>query len=367
MAAKHQNGKGSVKNQKNDEPQTFKAQSARVYGAETIDSEAEPGEIAPRVRRHGKSSLGVGQTMKALLLHVGVDSTNVGVSAPIFKNRAFQFVPIPEMMGDGDTYYMARNTDGSIHVETLWGKGVEQAPWLRITDAKTYSDLEAHSPNGNGQMRTLKDYVPSSFANIVVHHDPDFRDLTYGDRIDDSRGKQLPSLEPGDILAFVESLAPHIEQAYSDPVMKGRVARFQRHMMAKYLIGYFTIEQVFRVFLDTNYFERDFQSAAVILPKEEAADRPNPEAQVTHRIDESIKRQILTNAHSRRDMDDYYVVVGSRKESRLLQFAAKITENGSPFKPNDNGRKIFDKAFPRGWKWIYDEQRLQSLASLLEA
>jgi len=65
--------------------------------------------------------------MKALLLHVGIDSTNVGISAPIFRNRAFEFVPIPEMIGDGDDWYIVRNTDGSIHLKTLWGKGLKQA------------------------------------------------------------------------------------------------------------------------------------------------------------------------------------------------------------------------------------------------
>jgi hypothetical protein len=303
--------------------------------------------------------------MKALLLHVGIDSTNVGISAPIFEKGVFEFIPIPESSAADD--YLVKDANGSISVEALSGQRSQDVPWVRCDDARAYSDIPAHSTIEAGQHRTfLKNYVPVSFANVVVHYDPDMYHSTYGDRTDDSKGKQLPDLDPEDLLVFVASLAPYDEQAYSGERTKGRIAKFQRHRMAKYLVGYLRVRQVYRVRFDTNDFKEDFSSVVRVFSKDETSDCPSEATQITDTMSESTMEQISKSAHSKRDQDDYYIVVGS-KESKRLPFAVKITDDGAPFKPNDKGRKIFDKGFPRGWKWIRNEHRLVSLLGFLEA
>jgi len=300
--------------------------------------------------------------MKALLLHVGIDSTNLGVSAPIFTDQMFEYIPIPEFITK--TKYLMKHPNGRLFV---WDFDEQEEsgehPWVHESIARAYSDIPVDpSIKGKGHGAFLGDYVPAKFGSAVVHHDPNFDYSTYADRVDDSRGKQLKHLDPEDYLVFVASLAPYEKEAYQGERTVGQIAIFQRLRKAKYLIGYIKVREVYRVKFNTKRFKKDFSNVLRIFPKDKVPHRPRKEIQV----DPSIKEQISMNPHSSRDEDEYYIVVGFKEESRRLQFASKITEK-SPFKPNETGKRIFRKRFSRGFKWVCEDLQLGNLLAALDA
>lgn len=123
--------------------------------------------------------------MKALLLHIGADSTNLGHSSPEFEDGTFTFLPIPEKSSQ--------------------------------CVAKFYQDLG------------LAQYVSENYRYKRVHEDPDFKYLTYGEPKDSMRSKQVLKLDPGDMIVFVASLA-----------WNGRL----RENMRKSIIGYFQVQTI---------------------------------------------------------------------------------------------------------------------------
>jgi len=145
--------------------------------------------------------------MKGLLLHVGADTTNLGVVGPVFPDMSFEFLPI------NNTY------------------GIEK---------RTYGDFEATNRQ-YGQ--TLADFLPSSIAKLPVHFDPDFDQHIYGqDLSPHPRAYTLRKLEKGDMLFFVASLAPYDAVVYEqkDALLKN----YQSRKKNKYLIGFFTVKGV---------------------------------------------------------------------------------------------------------------------------
>jgi len=123
--------------------------------------------------------------MKALLLHIGADSTNLGHSSPEFEDGTFTFIPIPEK--------------------------------VQLCVTKFYQDLG------------LAQYVSDNYRYKKAHIDPDFRYLTYGEPKGSMRSKQVLKLLPGDMIIFVASLA-----------WNGRL----RENMRKSIIGYFQVQAI---------------------------------------------------------------------------------------------------------------------------
>jgi hypothetical protein len=75
--------------------------------------------------------------------------------------------------------------------------------------------------------------------------------------------------------------------------------------------------------------------------------------------------ELEKNAHTKRDEDNYYIVIGNPSDAMLLTRAIRLTEKGSPFRPNDIGKEIFgDVCFPRGFKWVYESDRIRALLGL---
>jgi len=124
---------------------------------------------------------------KALLIHVGADSTNLGHYGLDIDGQKYLFVPIPE-----------------------------DEP---VVDCKIYEDLKFH-------------YLPASYRNYPMHIDPDLENFTYGEPHYSIRASQLRQLCQNDLLVFVSSLLPSKFQDYP----KGN--------MAKYIIGYFAIKEI---------------------------------------------------------------------------------------------------------------------------
>jgi hypothetical protein len=87
--------------------------------------------------------------MQVVLLRVGIDTGSGGIHGPLFSDRSFEYIPIPDRFG---------------------GKGV---------DTRTYGNTRGTAG------RMLADYFPETRREKVfdqsIHFDPEFETFTYGD------------------------------------------------------------------------------------------------------------------------------------------------------------------------------------------
>jgi hypothetical protein len=259
------------------------------------------------------------------MLHVGADQSckeTLGVNGPIFEDRTFEFIPITECLRKGEEE----------------GQAIE----IRTTERTAYSDLPARNMlHGN----VLSDYLPRDAESSIVHNDPDFKNCTYGDRTDDSRGKQISNLNSGDYLFFIASLAPFAKEAY-DGKNRNTIKRSQKGRMAKFLIGYFKVKGVYLSLKWGNEAEPDLYDL-------ETEDQET----INSKISKDALNRIMCSVHTKRNDDEYYIVLGEPSDSALLSKAIRITQNGPPFPPSEIGAKVYGNiSFPRGFKWINDKQ-----------
>ncbi|MFB1062385.1 hypothetical protein [Natrinema sp. H-ect4] len=145
--------------------------------------------------------------MTVVLAGVGADSTNVGALAPLYDDGRFEYVPIPE------------KTPDTAESETLssWdlraGDGTAADLTTRITPQPVHDGTES--------------VTGDALADWPLHRDPNFEALTYGEHRTSGYVSRLRALEPGDVVGFYAGLRrPGGERAH------------------RYLIGYFTVEEV---------------------------------------------------------------------------------------------------------------------------
>lgn len=119
--------------------------------------------------------------MKALLVRVGIDNTYGNWNAPMDPySKEFIYIPIPE--SERSHWHLKRR-----YTETL--------PALNLFCDKYEINLT----------RDLK--FPSRLIDEVMHLDPDFNELTYGDE-GVRRGVVITRMKRGDILVFYAGLRP---------------------------------------------------------------------------------------------------------------------------------------------------------------
>lgn len=103
--------------------------------------------------------------MKMALLRVGIDTGSGGVHGPLFNDRSFEFVPIPDSSG---------------------------------VDPRTYGNTVGRKG------RKLIEYLPkprrARMKDVSIHADPEFDTFTYGDPTSPKAG--LRRLREGDMLVF---------------------------------------------------------------------------------------------------------------------------------------------------------------------
>jgi len=117
--------------------------------------------------------------MNVLLVRVGIDQTFGGWNAPVDPiTREYVYVPIPEYPGVTCHPNMSRRFG-------------EFAPSLQVFSQKHACEL----------------IPPKIPPNRLMHLDPDFSELTYGD-IGSRRGARIRDMKCGDVLAFYASLSP---------------------------------------------------------------------------------------------------------------------------------------------------------------
>jgi hypothetical protein len=126
-----------------------------------------------------------------MLLRVGIDKGTDGEYAPIFEDGSFEFIPISR----GKTY----NGPGRTYEDKISKKG-----------------------------KSLSDYLRSAIKKRIIHDDPEFESLTYGeDGI--AKGRYIRRLRAEDLLVFYAGLKPFENSARENGL---------------YIVGYFTIERI---------------------------------------------------------------------------------------------------------------------------
>jgi len=228
-------------------------------------------------------------------------STKPYVCGPLSSDDTFEFIPITE----SNSYAVGRK----------------------------YTETPTRFPHHGSYLSEL---IPQEYENSTVHFDPDLRNGngTYGEPYGSMRATKIAWLDPEDYLFFVASLAPFDPEVY-----KVRNASWmqshQRGKMRKAIIGYFQVAGVY-------YLEKHENNGLVF---EENATPENP-----------LVERIQKNAHSQRPKDKFLVAVASG-DPIFLKHVVTLTEAGSPFKPSPVGRRIYGGlAFPRGFKWLTEDQ-----------
>lgn len=149
---------------------------------------------------------------RIFVVRVGADSSHYSIRSPIFTDKRFEFVPIPE---------------GEKKWEQL--PIPHKYPMLRYCDIRCFNDAA----------RNLGEYVGKD-AQTVAHNDPEFENMTYGDLcklyprarnlIDDDRTGRKGA-RSGDYLFFLARLEEHDGSYFTGKA-------------GLYFVGYFHIEAV---------------------------------------------------------------------------------------------------------------------------
>lgn len=153
--------------------------------------------------------------MTVALFGVGADSTNSDPFPRIYANGTFEYVPIPEAQESKGAY-----TYGELARFPKRGHLVE-ADSSEETLATVLDEISPQESAGTA-------YIGEDIAVHPVHHDPNFRRLTYGE-VKTRNRNQILELDPeqDDLLAFYTGLASeHSSRAY------------------RYVVGYFSVEEI---------------------------------------------------------------------------------------------------------------------------
>jgi hypothetical protein len=105
---------------------------------------------------------------KIAIINVGANVSHGSLRSPIFADRTFEFIPIPEGYVDG---------------------------------------LDRYSSFACRSGRAVREFVPDSYLEQAMHNDPEFETFTYGDVPEsNSRAANLKKLNPGDSVLFLARL-----------------------------------------------------------------------------------------------------------------------------------------------------------------
>lgn len=273
---------------------------------------------------------------KALLITIGVDTTtkkihgkhryiNGGFRAPLWQDGQYEYMPIPEIKWNGR--YVE---DGEITFGNALGDRLNK-PLLGHIPLKFRKELK----------------------NVAIHKDPDFKSLTYGDGIKTTRrGKTLTKLKSGDFLVFCPSLE-----------------NYETGDRGRFIIGYFTVENVYNFKLKDDEFEEEYGCTREEIIKKYKDKNAHFSASFARAWDWS--REKLLNAYMQGKERDLVLVTGKKGQSGLLNKAIRITKpkSGKYFIIPENYFRTLDFNsiyFHRGWKWVEGKRQFKALLSLLE-
>ncbi len=200
-----------------------------------------------------------------MLLRVGIDKGTDGALGPLFEDGSFEYIAISE--------------------DPMW----------KTTSTKTYSNTMGRTG------RPLSCYLPDSIWTRLLHYDPEFETLTYGD--DTPKREYLLKLQPDDLLVFYAGLAPF---------------NTDRQRTGLYIIGYFTIKEIvdfdrllpeeirqYQLLYGRNAHLKANRTEGLVI----AAGQPNTSALLNHAI---LISETIPDKRGRPNM-----VVSQRMESLL--------------------------------------------------
>ena len=134
---------------------------------------------------------------RVFLVNVGSNASH-SFCSPIFEDRPFEFIPIPE----------------DRELDPLYGV--------------QYKHLKSFNFPENDLMK----FVPEKFWNRTMHSDPEFDTFTYGDNCDvNPRASSLKTVERGDFLLFLSRLQSWRNNAFQNE-------------FGFYFIGYLHVDQI---------------------------------------------------------------------------------------------------------------------------
>ena len=141
---------------------------------------------------------------KIFLINVGSNTKHIFCS-PVFPDRTFEFIPIPE---DREVQYL---------------------------HGSKYKDLRSYyNPTDD-----LSLYIPDNFQDTTMHNDPEFDTFTYGDNCDvNPRASALRQVSRGDFLLFISRLQKWNEASATNN-------------FGFYFIGYMHVDQIVNSVINT--------------------------------------------------------------------------------------------------------------------
>ena len=115
--------------------------------------------------------------MRVYLVNVGANASHGRLFSPLFDDRTFEFLPIPEGGDSGKSRRLVR-----------------------------YRDLRSYNNPDDDLLR----YVPAEKWDAACHNDPDLDAFTYGDNPGRGRSGALTRLRQGDVLLFLARLERYV-------------------------------------------------------------------------------------------------------------------------------------------------------------
>ncbi len=228
------------------------------------------------------------RSANARLLHVGADTTNLGIVGPLFTEAEdrFEFIPASD---------------------------AEDAGWGRC-ETRTYRDL----PVRNGKIgETLADFLPPDLEGLHPHVDPDFDGFTYGEPDESKlRINALRKLCLGDVLFFIAGLAPYDQDIYLNN--RADIYDYQVGKKNKYVIGFFTISGFARI----RYIRTSLELSTSLLSAYEAYKRDQVVRVSTEHIQE-----LLNLGYVKPQGEGYTLTNGRDTEFHGLEMA-EVLESG---------------------------------------
>ncbi|MHA1755165.1 MAG: hypothetical protein ACTSVV_00240, partial [Promethearchaeota archaeon] len=175
---------------------------------------------------------------KVALFPIGIESSTGGQYGPIFKDKKFEYIPIPhaprsyyEDLINDDTLDIKIRDLFSILQKFQTYREIPITPHREMPNMSVMSDylLEKNWKFKFFDLKTnIKKSILRPLPDWIPHFDPEFNTFTYGEG-SQHKASTISRLKKGDLLIFYASLSPPI----------------QKEPVKKYIIGYFIIEKVF--------------------------------------------------------------------------------------------------------------------------